>query len=77
MAGNLVTERRRRGDKGRGDRERADKGGGRGSGLFASVREGLCRCNLEGYRGGGVRMFKLGIEMWRNYKRDSIVNVTK
>ena len=51
VTGNLVTEWSRRGGEGRGDWERVDKGGGGGSGRFARVKEGMCRCDLEG---GGV-----------------------
>ena len=52
VGGNLGTERIRRGGKGRGERDRADKGGGGGSGKFAGGKEGIRRRDLEGGRGG-------------------------
>ena len=45
-AGNLGTERIRRGGEGRGERERTDKGGGGGSGRFARGKEGIRRREL-------------------------------
>ena len=41
VAGNLGTERRRRGGRGRGDREREDKGSGGGSRQFSRIKEGI------------------------------------
>ena len=52
MAGNLGTERSQRGDKRRGERESADKGGGGGSRNLARVKEGIWIRDLEGGRGG-------------------------
>ena len=52
VVGNLGTERSRRGGEGRGERERADKGGGGEFGKFARRKEGIWRCDLEGDGGG-------------------------
>ena len=51
VAGNLVTKQSRRGVKGRGEWERADKGSGRGSGKFDRRKEGIWWRDLN--RGGG------------------------
>ena len=52
LAGKLGTERSRRGGKGRGERERADKGGEGGSGHCAIGKKGIWRRDLKGDRGG-------------------------
>ena len=59
MAGNLGTKWSQRGCKGRQERERAGKGGGGGSGIFARVKRGIWRRDLEGgERGAAVHVGK-------------------
>ena len=50
VAGNIRTERSRRGGEGSRERERAEKGGGGGSGRFARGKEGIWTHDLEGDR---------------------------
>ena len=52
VAGNLGTERSRRGGEGRREQEREDKGSGGEYGLFARGKEGIWRRDWEGGRGG-------------------------
>ena len=47
-AGNLRTEKTRRGDKERGEKDRAEKGRWGGSGRFSRRKEGIWRRDLEG-----------------------------
>ena len=55
---NLRTEQSRRGGKGRGERERADKGSGGGSRRFARGKRVICRRDLE--EEGGVTSGHVG-----------------
>ena len=54
VAVNLGNNRSRRCGKGRGDQERAYKGGGGESGISAIGKKGIWRRDLDG-GGGGVR----------------------
>ena len=58
VAGKLRTERIQRGGKGRGERERADKGSGGGSRRFARGKRVICRRDLE--EEGGVTSGHVG-----------------
>ena len=75
VTGNLRTEYSRRGGKGRGERERADKG--RGGGPGDSLEERGLYVDVTWRKKGGLHQVMWVRVLWRDYKRESIVNVTK